>query len=358
MTTPSAYSLGLCRPDPKKGYILGKLQYAFIIAAPMTSLPVCDTNAVGHCGLVTSLMSSKDFNDDPLAVLTHISNSPYYFYPGPCSAPATEPPLKASNDPDLILLCSWMDASWKHIMKYIHAYRALYPSSPILLARTFSSDFFLVSESALQRKLKPAVEIICAQLQSGRNYQSNRTFLAHALSNGGSGHLTCLARQYHEDTGHPLPVNAMILDSTPTGAHFQSLVASLSLTLPSAFLIRLPAKAVIMVLVFIFYVLPTWMGKGNMAARVCDDLNSLEGGGKSQGRTKEWLRKEAIRTYIYSDTDEICRAENIMPHARVAANQGMRVREEAWVGSGHVAHMKTDPDRYWKVVAGTWDDRS
>jgi hypothetical protein len=154
--------------------------------------------------------------------------TPYYLYPAPPSDT-----LNTSKDPHLILLCSWTDASSKHIIKYIHAYRALYPTSPILLARTFSSDFIPTSERVLRRKLEPAIKIIRAHLELESDNRSNTGLLAHALSNGGSGHLTCLARQYHSDTRYPLPVNAVILDSTPTGVGFQSLVSGLSVSLPS-----------------------------------------------------------------------------------------------------------------------------
>jgi hypothetical protein len=243
-------------------------------------------------------------------------------------------------------------------MKYIHYYRTMYRTSPILVAHTSSADFFLVSRRALRRKLEPAIEIIRAHLEFESDGRSNEGFLAHALSNGGSGHLTCLARQFYADTGRPLPVHALVLDSTPTRAPFPSLVASMNLTLPSSPWIRLPMKALIMMLLFLAYVLPRWMGKSNMADRVFDDLNSLGTVDKSGRKANEWLRKEAIRSYIYSDADEICLAKDIKPHAMEAARRGLRVRNEVWIGSGHVTHMKLDPQRYWNVVKETWEDRS
>ena len=113
-----------------------------------------------------------------------------------------------------------------------------------------------------------------------------------------------------------------------------------------------------MVLVFFAYVLPRWVGRRNIADRAYDGLNSLETVGKSGCQGKEWLRKGAVRSYIYSDADGLCPAADIALHAMEAERLGLRVRNEVWVGSGHVAHMKLDPERYWNVVKETWEERS
>lgn len=94
-----------------------------------------------------------------------------------------------------------------------------------------------------------------------------------------------------------------------------------------------------------------------MADRVYDDLISVGATDKSGHRTNDWLRKEAARCYIYSNADTLCRAEDIEPHAKEAARRGIPTRSEIWVESGHVAHMKYDVERYWKVVKEAWERR-
>jgi Eukaryotic protein of unknown function (DUF829) len=101
------------------------------------------------------------------------------------------------------------------------------------------------------------------------------------------------------------------------------------------------------------------IGRGRIVVdRVYDDLNSLESVSKSGYRGKEWLRKGAVRSYIYSNADSLCPAADIVRHAMEAARLGLRVKNEVWVGSGHVAHMKLDPERYWNVVKKMWEERS
>ena len=145
-------------------------------------------------------MDTQTLDTGSLRELIHIPKTPCYLYPVQLSVKAMDIPRNCKN-PQLILLCSWTDAAPRHIMKYMHAYRNLYPTSPILLVRTSSSDFFLNSERALQQRLEPAIRIIRAHLEDEPSSGPNEGFLAHALSNGGSGHLTCLARQYHATTG-------------------------------------------------------------------------------------------------------------------------------------------------------------
>lgn len=302
-------------------------------------------------------MDTQTLDTGSLRELIHIPKTPCYLYPVQLSVKAMDIPRNCKN-PQLILLCSWTDAAPRHIMKYMHAYRNLYPTSPILLVRTSSSDFFLNSERALQQRLEPAIRIIRAHLEDEPSSGPNEGFLAHALSNGGSGHLTCLARQYHATTGHPLPVDVLILDSTPTRARFKSILAGLSVALPSPVWIRLPMRILLMILVFLAYVIPRRLGLSTMADRVYDDLISLETLDNSGRKSKEWLRKEAVRSYIYSEADDICLAKDIIPHVEEAARRGMPIRNEVWVGSGHVGHMKLDPERYWKVVKETWEGRN
>jgi hypothetical protein len=225
----------------------------------------------------------------------------------------------------------------------------MYPTATILLAQTKTVHFFR-SQTSLLQMTKPAVRLIQSEIGA------EASLLAHALSNGGSGHLTCIARQHHAVTGRPLPINALILDSTPTKPDFRSLFVSLSIPLPPSLFVRLPLQTLIGVLLFFSYVLPRWMGMTNMGDRVYDDLKNTEMTADGSGGTREWLRHKAPRTYIYSDTDDICPAYSIEAHFQQALRRGLNVRREMWSGSGHVAHMKADPERYWSVVRRAWEE--
>ncbi|KAH7040071.1 uncharacterized protein B0I36DRAFT_343870 [Microdochium trichocladiopsis] len=87
------------------------------------------------------------------------------------------------------------------------------------------------------------------------------------------------------------------------------------------------------------------------------------------------IGRQTLRTYIYSKEDDLIDYRDCEKHAADAVTGsgggvgtrgkknshhpgGGRVkipcRLEMFHGSGHVAHMRHDPDRYWRVVGETW----
>lgn len=265
--------------------------------------------------------------------------------------------LESHEDwPRLVLLCAWTDASPKNIKKYVDGYQALYPLSPVLVAHTSSIDFFSGTDGLTQRTA-PAVEMIRHILDAKNDNYEGAGLLAHAISNGGSSHLACIARKYHSDTQQPLPADSLVLDSTPTRPTFSPLLKSVSMALPRHSLIRLPLQMAISVGLFVVFILPRWFGMRNVGDRTFVDLNSLGPAEEGDNGSQEWIRNKAMRTYIYSYKDELCPAEEITFHFEKAQDRGFRVRREVWEESGHAAHMKDDPQRYWNIIAGSWEDR-
>ncbi|KAL4257767.1 TMEM53 family protein [Pleurotus pulmonarius] len=65
---------------------------------------------------------------------------------------------------------------------------------------------------------------------------------------------------------------------------------------------------------------------------------------------------DAPRLYVYSDKDEMVRAEVVEKHVRRVRGLGYTTRVEKFVGSRHVQHARSDPDRYWGAVRETWSE--
>lgn len=169
------------------------------------------------------------------------------------------------------------------------------------------------------------------------------------LSNGGIGHLTVLARAYHHHTqGTSLPLSTIIYDSAPTRGDFRSLFSALSQGFPRNPLLRFLPSVLLSLLITLFFILPRALGFTNTADRVCNDLlgKSTEG--------QRFIPDEATRTFVYSDTDRMTPMAEVLVEAKLAEGRGMKVRREMWVGSGHVGHMRADPERYWRVVGESW----
>lgn len=71
-----------------------------------------------------------------------------------------------------------------------------------------------------------------------------------------------------------------------------------------------------------------------------------------------WTGKHTPRLYIYSKADELIFVDEVEVHANEAKKSGLEVTLVKYDNSPHVAHARTDPDRYWGAVKQLWSDVS
>lgn len=62
----------------------------------------------------------------------------------------------------------------------------------------------------------------------------------------------------------------------------------------------------------------------------------------------------APRLYVYSQSDTLVLSERVEQHIAAAAQLGLDVAVEEFEGTGHAAHMQSDPGRYWSAVHSMW----
>lgn len=71
------------------------------------------------------------------------------------------------------------------------------------------------------------------------------------------------------------------------------------------------------------------------------------------------IPRGSVRTYVYSTADELVEWRDVEVHAKEAEERGWgggKVRMVKYQETGHVAHMMTDPEKYWgEVVQRTWE---
>ncbi|KAK9312149.1 hypothetical protein V1522DRAFT_233906 [Lipomyces starkeyi] len=323
-------------------------------------------------------------NNEPPAELRsfkRLNHKTYLWTPPPSAARnnsssvtnQTSFPNTAGTPPDLILIGSWMNASPRHIAKFTEYYQLIYPFSPILLLTSSTADFFFNNARKEAADYAPAVATVRVYIdQLSAHGQDHSTpgegggLLVHGFSNGGGGQVAFLAEHYKAATGHPLPAKAVILDSLPGRSRYRVGIRTLSFGLPKAWYIRWPLQLAFAVLLAIFFQIPHALGRQTLATRLRDDLNAVASGSrlgqvkeKGNGKKREAvIRKEAPRCYIYSDLDEFILDRDIEDHADEADAKGLRVKMVKFTGTKHVEHMRTDPDRYWGAVKGTWDSRA
>ena len=67
-----------------------------------------------------------------------------------------------------------------------------------------------------------------------------------------------------------------------------------------------------------------------------------------------WTDERTPREYLYSSTDRGVRSSAVEEHIAEAKEKGLAVREEKFVGSSHVAHVRKDPTKYWNAIEAVW----
>lgn len=295
-----------------------------------------------------------------------------YFYrpetpPSGCPTPeTTQPP--SIPPPKLIVLATWMGARDPHIAKYLLKYRELYPTSPILLLRSEQRHFIL--PGALARDLAPALPCVRSifpnlgvgpdpgQQQLGRKKEPQ--LLLHAWSNGGASSLVHLrealrlspeeqkeGREEQTSSSSPsahLPPYTLVLDSTPGTYRYWAGYRAFTTGLSGwALWLAAPVVHALCMLSWLRHVVLGRRRTGPLA-RLRRALND------SHSRTAE-LR----RTYVYGPGDALVGWRDVEAHAHDARRAGFVVRTETFQNSQHVAHARTDPDRYWRAVRETWE---
>jgi hypothetical protein len=272
----------------------------------------------------------------PVMPMRQLNYKTYWYNPDPSPMGAA-----ARNQPELIILGTWMNAKPRHIIKYVIHYAAEYTKTPLLLLTSSTADFFLNTTQRQRSDFKPAIEAILSRIDPKT---TNNSILVHALSNGGGGQISLLSKLFFELHGRPLPARAVILDSVPGRARLIQGLVSISPNLPRLWLLRILAQLVFGIMIFAFYILPQSLGGKNLVLLVRDYLNNMD-----------YLPRDARRCYIYSVADKIISTGDVEEHALDAKAKAMDVETVCYQDSGHVEHMREDAGRYWAAVRRTWE---
>ncbi|PLB55436.1 hypothetical protein P170DRAFT_470851 [Aspergillus steynii IBT 23096] len=92
-----------------------------------------------------------------IPTFTPLSPSTSIYIPATTTAKTTTKPSTITPPPHLILLCTYLNASPAHIIKYVTGYKRKFPTSRILLVTTSSSHFLVQSAAQWTREFEPAV---------------------------------------------------------------------------------------------------------------------------------------------------------------------------------------------------------
>jgi hypothetical protein len=239
--------------------------------------------------------------------------------------------------PALVILSTWMDASPKHIAKYIAGYRVIYPKAAFVVITNSMSDVTYRWEKVQRDRLRPVLAIV-EEMQSEASTPKPRILL-HVFSNGGVNQACNLANMYREEHNSPLPVTGMILDSCPGKPDYTSGLAAFTVGLPKFKPLRFILLGLIHILLAIFYISNHLLPSRNLLEVLRQRLND-----------STLFPLQAPRAYFYSKSDKMVNWEHVESHATEARKLGWKVDQEMFDGSAHVGHLVSDSTRYWKLV--------
>jgi hypothetical protein len=247
-----------------------------------------------------------------------------------------EPPEDASLDSEptvTIVILFWMGATARHAAKYLAEYSSLAPRARIIFILTSAAQIMLrKSDESRRARVTPAVEALLSA--------SSGPVFVHLFSNGGAFTLRHIAISYQSQTGKPLPTKALLMDSAPGSTSLSSSHKAFSYGFPKFIIFRILTSLLVrlgIVLAMLYCKLTRRKLPAEEAARVLNDAKLIN-----------WAAK---RCYLYSEEDDLVPWQDVERHVADARGKGFDVSCEKFEGSPHVAHMRTDPQRYWNIVA-------
>lgn len=254
---------------------------------------------------------------------------------------------KPENDPDVILLCGWMDGTPRHISKYTTPYGTTYPNTTIIVVITTVKDAVFSRTHQNITRITPVVtQIASIAKQVSADESRDARILLHSFSNGGGYSAMLILQQWRELTGKAMNIQAMILDSSPGIPTLSRTVAAMSVSLPKFPLFRFLGILTLRLLYVFFIIAYTLSRRVDWVTRM-----------RATHNDERFVKKAGRRVYVFSEEDEMVDWRDVVKHADEAEEKGYKVRKEMFVGSGHVSHMILQSERYWKVVKETWEVR-
>jgi hypothetical protein len=252
---------------------------------------------------------------------------------------STIPTEQDHDDPDLIVLCTWMGAAHTYITKYTNTYATQFPSASQLVVSSSLADMTWRSHTSQGDRIHPAVKILTSTLEKNPHAR----ILLHIFSDGGANSACQLATQLRVCTNRPFPAAAMILDSTPGLRAYKTCRDAIVNSMPSSFLVRSIGTPFTHMYLTYVWIIETFLGVENVRERRRLDLND----GKL-------FSSHAPRLYVYSKADKIIPWTGVEEHSDAAENAGLRVERRRFEDTPHVGHIRRYAGTYWEAVNVFW----
>ncbi|CAG7849780.1 SubName: Full=Uncharacterized protein {ECO:0000313/EMBL:CCA74862.1} [Serendipita indica DSM 11827] len=246
-----------------------------------------------------------------------------------------------STDPSLILIFGWMDGKLAHVAKFSAGYRVMFPYSNQIVVQS-RADLFILPKFVLRNRLRPILPLL-RNLGVVGSAPTKHRILVHALSNGGACQLNYLSQILKKEATNVI-TSAMVLDSTPGGDDIRSAIYVFNHTIANPILrwVFLFAIGIVQAVAVLLRLVPVRMH--DIIRKAICSPNWLP-----------WTNKTTPFLYVYSKTDRSVPYKQVQAHTEKAETMGQDVTRLVFDDSPHVAHMRSDPERYWTAVQALWN---
>ncbi|RBR14464.1 uncharacterized protein FIESC28_07700 [Fusarium coffeatum] len=248
------------------------------------------------------------------------------------------------HHPHAVVVFGWGDAPPKHVSKFTDGYRKLFPNAKQIAVLSPIAQGFFDHVSKRTEDMKPIVN----ELFPTDNNHSENLIICHVLSNSGAGNYICTLNAYRELYNESMPHVLAVYDSTPG----QSKVTWSNLKRWSNAMAMGPAAK----LPWPFFVTQTLCIGFFIFIHLFDFVVGRESSPKFCHRLffdDKWMSKDSTRLFMYGKKDFLIPAEHIEEHIADGLRCGYKTESQTFE-SGHVDHMRKDPERYWRAIDEVW----
>ncbi|PFH51089.1 hypothetical protein AMATHDRAFT_59790 [Amanita thiersii Skay4041] len=264
-------------------------------------------------------------------------------------------PLNVSQQdetrPTLIIIFGWMGAKLPHLQKYTAGYDQLYPNATQILVRCEAVSFWMpewMKRNSLHSVIQSLEALGCITKDSTSSNGTNQKhrILVHVFSNGGCVQLLTLRRQLGSYQTANTSSSAIIFDSCPGSGSLDVSKRAFASVVRFA-----PLRVLVTFCLYIFYFISfirrKLFGVPTFFERMRIQL--------AKASILPWLHKGSPRLYVYSKKDDLIPWMDVEAHAQDAEACCQDVRMERYETSMHVAHIRQDPERYWRAIQELWN---
>ncbi|KAJ0130050.1 ATP-dependent DNA helicase [Fusarium oxysporum f. sp. albedinis] len=249
--------------------------------------------------------------------------------------------------PRVVIIYGWGDGLLKHIVKYLYAFRQLYPHAKQVIVLSPMAQAMRQNAAQRSNSMLPVIE---AAFPRGIKEDSADSVLIHVMSSTGVINYAATLDAYRQIHGVPLPHRMASYDSTAGNSDF-----NLRVLFQWSYALALGARS--------WNPLPFFMAQFAWGVFICvnhllDIIKGRESAGTISKRImldEKFKSKKALNVYIYSMEDKLVSWMDIEKGIAEAKGVGYRVECAVFEGSEHVSHMKVHPELYWKTIERAWE---